>query len=582
MKTLRRLNLQPRTLLLASLLLAVMALFVLRLFYLQVVRHDYYTALATNEQTRQWVLPAVRGEIYAMDHGQPVKLALNETVYWVIADPTLVTDTAKVSDVLQRVAGGNLRSNYRELLTMTDTRYQRLASNVTYRQAEMIRDERLPGIRFERAERRVYPEGPLASQVLGFVNAENKGQYGVESALNDRLTGTDGLLRTVADVRDVPLTIGRDNINTPARDGENIVLTIDRNVQRATERALADGLQRIGAQYGSAIVMDPSNGQVLAMANMPTYDPEKIGEVKDVAAFNNGVISQPYEAGSVIKSFTVAAGLDTGVINPDSTFVNTDTIQVEDRTIGNASRGQTGTITMQHAFNWSLNTGMVTIAQRMGDGSYITPEARQTIYRYFHDQFHLGQPTGIELANEADGTIIAPDNVQGNAVRYSNMVFGQGMDVTMLQVAAGFSAMINGGVYHQPTVLAGTVEQGRFAPAPARSTEPGVISADSSAKARQMVVGAREAFYTDGDRPGYAIGGKTGTSETIVDGKYIKNQTIGTYLGFGGEKGEMPRYVIMVSASSPGMNIQGGQHAMPIFTDISNFMIGHLKLQPKE
>lgn len=576
-----RFNYQTRTMILAGLLIAAMLVFAFRLFYLQVIRHDHYTALANAEQTRQWVLPAVRGEIYAMDNGQPVKLVLNETIYFVIADPSLVTEPDKVSDVLRRVAGGNLRSNFTELLTMKDTRYQRLASNVTYAQAEMIREERLAGIRFERAERRVYPEGPLASQVLGFVNAENQGQYGIENALNDRLTGTDGLLKTVADVRDVPLTIGRENINTPARDGDDIVLTIDRNVQLAAERALAQGLEKAGAKYGSAVVMDPSSGKVLAMANLPTYDPEKIGEVTDVAAFNNDIISEPYEAGSVIKAFTVAAGIDTGVITPQSTYVNTDTIRVDDRIIGNATRGQTGTITMQHALDWSLNTGMVTIAQRMGNGSYITPEARKTIYSYFHDKFRLGQKTGIQLANEASGIIISPDDVQGNAVRYSNMVFGQGMDVTMLQVAAGFSAIINGGTYHEPSVVAGTMEDGRFVGSNARPEHSGVISQAASSQARQMIVNAREIFYADDDRKGYAIGGKTGTSETLVDGRYIKNQTIGTYLGFGGEKDGMPRYVIMVSVSSPGQNIQGGLHAMPIFTDISNFMIGYLKLQPK-
>ena len=120
-----------------------MVLFVVRLFYLQIIRHDYYKGLASNEQTRQWVLPAVRGEIYAMDSGQPFKLVLNETLYWLIADPTLITEPERVSEVLQRVAGGNLRSNYRELLGQTKTRYQRLASNVTYRQAQMIRQERL-------------------------------------------------------------------------------------------------------------------------------------------------------------------------------------------------------------------------------------------------------------------------------------------------------------------------------------------------------------------------------------------------------------------------------------------------------
>ncbi len=570
-----------RTRLLAILLLAVMAVFVVRLFYLQVIRHDSYVAQAAERQTRKLDIPAQRGEIYALERDEPVKLVLNETVYTVFADPQVVTEPEAIVEVMNRVAGGNVRDNFADLLDLTDTRYQVLATNVSYAQAEMIKQEDIFGLGFTKTSRRVYPEGQLASQVLGFVNAEGVGQYGVESALNDRLTGTDGVLRTVADVRDVPLTIGNNNINIAPTDGDDIVLTIDRNVQRATEKALADGLKRIGAKTGSALVMNPRTGEVMAMANLPTYDPANLDKVTDVAALNNNTISMPYEPGSVIKTFTVAAGVDTGTITPNSTYVNTDKIVVDDRTIGNATNGQTGEITMQHALNWSLNTGMVTIAQRMGNGSYITEGAQSTIYDYFHNKFRLGHPTGIELAGEASGIIIAPDQAQGNAVRYSNMVFGQGMDVTMLQVASGFSAMVNGGTYYQPTVVAGTMDGDTFVDAPAREVREKVISSKSSATARQMVIGARRAFYAGGDTAGYAIGGKTGTSETIVNGQYIKDQTIATYLGFGGETGEIPAYVVMVEVSSPGMNLAGGEHAMPIFTDISNWMLDYLQLQPK-
>lgn len=569
-----------RTSLLAMLLLAIMAVFLIRLFYLQIIQHDYYVAEAAKQQVRQWTLPAVRGEIYAMDGDQPVKLVLNETVYRVFADPKVVEEPERIIEVLRRVAGGNLNENIEQLLARTETRYQVLATGLSYKQAEMIKQERIYGLGFERSERRVYPEGQLASQVLGFVNRDGVGQYGVEGALNQRLTGQDGLLKTVADIRDVPLTIGNQNISIPARDGEAIALTIDRNIQRSAEKALAAGLKSTGAKSGSAIVLDPNNGHVLAMANLPTYNPERLDEVDDLAVFNNNTISRPYEAGSVIKTFTIATGIDRGVITPNSTYNNTDFIKVEDRTITNASRGQTGEITMQHALNWSLNTGMVTIAQRLGDGQYITDKARQTLYSYFHDRFHLGQPTGINLVGEASGTIIPPTSVQGNAVRYSNMVFGQGMDVTMLQVASGFAAVINGGTYYQPTVVAGTIKDGQLEPkAPARQEK--VIKASTSEQTRRMVLEARRAFYSAGDTKGYAVGGKTGTSETIVDGRYIKDQTIGTYLGFGGEVGELPRYVIMVEVSGDGMNLQGAQHAMPIFTDISNWMIRYLKLQPK-
>lgn len=558
-----------------------MAVFVIRLFYLQVVRHDYYVALASQEQMRQWTLPAVRGEIYARNDNQLVKLVMNETVYTVWADPKVVEESDKIVETLKRVAGGNVRKNFESLLDKTDTRYQILATNVTYKQAEMIKKEQLYGLGFERGERRVYPEGKLGSQVLGFVNRDQVGQYGVEGALNERLSGEDGLLKTVADVRDVPLTIGDANINIPAKNGEDIVLTIDRGVQALAEKALENGIDKTGAKYASAIVMDPQTGQVLAMANLPTYNPEQLSSVKDVALFNNDVISKPYEAGSVIKSFTMATGIDTGTITPQSTFNNTDVIVVDGERITNLTRGQTGNITMQHAFDWSLNTGMVTVAERLGNGDYITNQARQTIYKYFHDKFRLGQKTGIHLAGEQSGIIIEPGTVQGNAVRYATMTFGQGMDVTMLQTAAGFSAAVTDGTYHAPTIEAGTVVNGEFKPSEPASSHV-AVKPSTATQTRGMLYKARQAFYASNDTPGFYIGGKTGTSETIVDGSYRNRQTIGTYLGYGGEKGEMPSYVIMVKLSGPGMNLEGGRDAAPVFTEISNGMLRHLKLQPKE
>lgn len=568
---------------LAILLMIIMAVFIVRLFYLQIIQHDYYVGLANKEQLKQLVIPAQRGEIYALDGNKPVKLVLNEAVYTVFADPKIVDDDEKVIEVLRRVAGGQAVSNLKELLALNDTRYQVIAKKITQKQAEMIKKEKLPGIGFQKGSQRVYPEKQLAAQVLGFVDDEGSGKYGIEAALNDRLVGTDGLLQSVTDISNVPLTIGDNNINKPAQNGDNIVLTIDRNIQSYTEKALAEGMKKSGATHGSAMIIDPNSGKVMAMANLPTYDPGRLREVTDVALFNNGTISAPYEPGSDIKTLTVAAGLDKGVIRPDSTYHNTDNIKVEDRTITNATKGQTGVITMQHALNYSLNTGMVTIAQRLGDGSSITRAARDTIYEYFHDKLRLGQRTGIELANEAKGTIIPPTDVDGGAVRYSNMAFGQGMDVTMVQVCAAFSTIINGGTYYQPTVIAGTTTNNgsTLTPAAAKPSQQAVISREASQTVREMVHQARIAFHAAQDKPGYYTGGKTGTSQTLRDGKYVDNETVGTYLGFGGSSPDEIKYVIMVQVSGENMNLEGGKHAMPIFTDISNWMIDYLKLQPK-
>lgn len=572
-----------RSHLLAILILIIMAVFVVRLFYLQVIQHGYYVGLANNEQLKQLIIPAKRGAIYAMDGSNPVPLVLNETVYTVFADPKVVGNSQEIIDTIQRVAGGNARSNLSGLLAKKESRYQILATKVTRKQAEMMKEAHLKGVGFQEESQRVYPEGQLAAQALGFVNAEGKGQYGIEEALNSRFVGKDGLLQSVTDVSNVPLTIGNNNINQPAKNGDNIVMTVDRNIQAYSEKALAAGLTRTKATHGSVMVMDPQSGKVLAMANLPTYKPAEYNKVQDGSAFNNDTVSAPYEPGSDVKTLTMAVGLDKGVVGPNSTYNNTDSIKVEDRTIGNATKGQTGNITFQHALNYSLNTGFVTVAQRLGDGNNITRSARDTIYDYFHNKFGLGEPTGIEVANEAKGTVIAPTDPDGGAVRYSNMAFGQGLDVTMVQVCTAFSTIINGGTQYKPTILAGTVgdDGSTFTPAPAKPSKSGVISPEASNTVRTMIHDARAAFYAGSDRKGYYIGGKTGTSQTIENGKYVDNQTVGTYLGFGGDSQATPKYVIMVQVSGEHMNLAGNTDALPIFTDISNWIIDYMKLQPR-
>ncbi|PID32830.1 hypothetical protein CR956_00425 [Candidatus Saccharibacteria bacterium] len=568
---------------LAGVIVVMMAIFIARLFYIQVIRHDHYLALADTEQTRQWVLPSVRGEIYVMNKGTPSKLVLNETVYTVWADPKVVEEPEKVMQVLKKVAGGNLLNSAEASLKKTKTRYQVLAKKITHKQAQLIKKQKLLGIGFERGERRVYPEGELASQVLGFVNDEGKGQYGVEGGLNAQLSGKDGLIKTVTDVRDVPLTIGNENINIPAQDGKNIVLSLDRGIQARAEESLKRGIKKIGAQKGSLVVMNPKNGQVLAMANYPSYDPTNVNQLKDISLLNNQTISAPYEAGSVIKTFTVATGIDRGVITPQSTFVNTDRVRIGDYVIGNATSTYKGTRSMQFALDKSLNTGMVTVAKRLGGGSI--NNSRNIIYSYFTNKFHLGRLTGIELAGESPGTIISPNNPEGNAIRYANMTFGQGMDVTMLQVSAGFCSLVNGGIYHKPTIVAGEINQfGDYVPAD-RTNSSRVLSEVSANTVRDMVHRAHYATYQTNkiENSRYYLGGKTGTSQTIdkKTGKYTSEQTTGNYLGFGGEKYKTPEYVIMVQVSGKGMNLTGGAHAKPIFNDLSNKLNRYLKLKPK-
>lgn len=574
-----------RSRILAGVVLAIATIFVFRLFYLQVIQHNHYVELAQVEQVKRERLPATRGEIYALSGESPVKVVLNETIYTVFVDPAVIIESGeadKVESTMKEIAGGNVRDKFEELLVKEDSRYQIIATRVTRTQAEKIKEKELSGVGFQAVSQRVYPEGKLASQVLGFVNAEGVGNYGLEGYMNKELSGVDGRLETVKDVRDVPLTVGDRNIREPAQNGKNIVMSIDRNIQSKVEQAIAAGIKRSNATDASVVVMDPNTGRVMAMANLPTYNPSEYYKVTDAALFNNGTVSAPYEPGSDVKTYTMATAIDKNVARASDTYYNTDSIKVEDRTIRNAVYGHTGVISFQTALTWSLNTGFVTLAQRLGDGKSINRTARDTMYEYFHDRLGLGQLTGIELANEQKGIVISPKESEGNAVRYSNMSFGQGLDATLIQVTTGFSALVNGGNFYKPTVIDGYIsDDGTYVKnAAPKPTRLGVVKASTSKEIRKMTHVARSNF-SGIDKPGYYVGGKTGTSQVIKNGVYADDETIATYLGYGGSDIDHPEYVIMVSIHGDHRILGGSADAMPIFTDISNWMLDYLKIQPK-
>lgn len=565
-------------------LLCIMAIFIVQLFWLQIIRHGHYNELAEQSQVAKLAIPAKRGKVYIQEDGKIVPLVLNEPIYTAFADPHEVKDPEKIIEVMRRIAGGNVLDGFEGELDDAESRYKVMARQLTREQAEMIKEEDLEGVGLQESDRRVYPEGSMAAQTLGFVNAEGEGMYGLEAALDEQLSGEDGRLEALTDVRRIPLTIGRDDVRIPAKDGDDVVLSIDRGVQAYVEKALEEWLEKVQATQGNVIVMDPNDGSIIAMANYPSYDPAKYTEVEDYRVFQNGVVSEPYEAGSVIKTLTAGIGLDTGKITPDSSYNNTGMVQVADTEIHNAIKTDSlGTTTVQDALHYSLNTGMVYILQQLGNGQ-LNYEARKTLYDYFTNNFLFGKQTGIEQANEAAGTIISPDEEQGGIVRYANMTFGQGMDVTMVQVAAAFSAAINGGTYYKPHLVDGVKAGDDVERQDPTVVKDGVLSKEASETLREMVFKARQdGSISDGDKEGYMIGGKTGTSE-IIDpetGQYTDDDSIGTYLGFGGA--DRPEYVIMVQVKDSKLpGYAGTVAAAPIFGDIANWMIDYMKLQPRQ
>jgi cell division protein FtsI/penicillin-binding protein 2 len=560
-----------------------------RLFHLQVIRHSHYDALAISEHQKKFTIPATRGTLYFRDGDGTVPAVLNANVYTLYADPKEVKDPEKIATKL----AGELqldRERTKDLLANKKTSYAVLAKRLTKQQVdELFKSKKdLIGVNVTPVPQRVYPEGQLGAQVLGFVNDEGVGQYGVESALNNVLQGKPGLLKATTDVRGVPLSLDdATNVAEDPKNGDNMVLTIDRNIQAKAEEVLTEGLRQSRATKGSVVVMDPNTGAVKAMANLPTYDPAKYFEVGDDAyqRFQNRVVSDQYEAGSVIKVLTMATGLNEGVITRDSTFNNSGRVQVADALIKNVEQSVNGTRNMTDVLKYSLNTGVVHILSQLGGGS-INAQAREKVYSYFTEKYGFGSLTGIEQTGESAGSVYGPHTVQGNNVRYSNMVFGQGMGVTMIQTAAAFSSIVNGGNYYSPHVIEGVLtsagEVDSKAPQPIRTN---VVSAETSQAVRDMTrtALAEAAAVSRLVRPGYNVGGKTGTSQTIdpATGKYTNDKTVGTYLGYGGD--ERPRYVIMVRVDDSNMpgSFSGSAAAGPIFGNLSNWLIDYYNIRPR-
>ncbi len=555
-----------------------------RLFCIQILEYDEWTEKAAAQQTLQNTIAAKRGEIYMMDGDEPSAVVMNATVYTVIVDPMLGNEE-EITKTLTPILGSQQTAKWSDVFADRSRRYYIVGKNVERKAAEQIAEADLTGVWLQSNTKRVYPEGELGAAVLGFVNADGLGQYGVEGALNEELSGKDGLLRTVKDVNNVALSIGSDNIKTPAEDGEDIVLTIDKNIQYGVEKILRQKAEELGYTNLSALVLNPNNGQVLAMANIPGYDPADFGNVESAAAYVNYVTEDPYEPASVCKTFTFAAGMEYGVMTADKTFHNENVTYVDDWPIKNSTQKTEllGDITMQTALNWSLNTGSTQVLRWLGGSETdINAQGRQRLYEYYYERFGLGKETGIEL-REALGTVIEPNaEIYGIASTYANMTFGQNMQVTMLQVAAAFASVINGGNYYTPTVIAGTLENGKLVKKETGGIQRITVSQETSAKMREMLYNVRTGQRADGTDPeGYYVGGKTGTAQVIRDGAYVLDETVATYIGFGGTDGELPQYVIMVRVWEDGKMAEGDTHARPVFNALKDFVQDYLKIKPK-
>ena len=579
-------QMRKRTDLIRVLLALCFILIVARMYDLQIISHQKYVDLAMSQQTMQNTIFAKRGEIYMMDGDNTTPVVMNEKVYTISVDPFLLRseggkelkeDEAKIDQLVQ----GYAVNTWDKVFANEASRYAVIAKNVPYERAKQIKEAKITGVYAQGSTKRVYPEGDLAAQVLGFVNADGKGQYGIEGSLNKELTGVNGILKTVKDVNNIPLTIGKNNVRVPAQDGKNVVLSIDRNIQKKTEDAIRATIEKFHVTNASAVVMNPRNGQILAMAGTPTYNPAEYAKVTDARAFQTDVTMSAFNPASVCKTFALAAAVDSGVMTPETTYNNTDLVTIDGWPIQNAIKGHTGIISMQEVLTYSLNTGSIQALRLLGGSeTEITYQGKEKLYDYYYNRFGLGKYTGIELA-ESKGTVIPPTDIDGTNARYANMTFGQSLDLTMIQVATAFSAVVNGGDYYTPTLVAGEIKNGEFVRDTLKERDHQAIESSTSETMRKMLHTARLVFpnvkYYD---EGVYVGGKTGTAQVVKNGKYTFDETIATYIGYGARsETDYPEYVIMTKVWEDNRRLDGGMNAKPIFDEISQFMVNYLKMR---
>ncbi len=558
----------------------------MRAFYLQVIRHDYYVAAARSDQLKEYQIPAARGIIQAHNGDTLVPIVLNQKLYTIYADPTLVKDAGQAAESLAAALGGDTASYDRKLQTK-DTRYVVLAKKVEIAQKEAVLKHKYPGIGAQEVPYRTYPNGTLAAHVLGFVNDEGAGVYGIEEALNDKLSGKAGQLKAVTDVNGVPLAANSENVQTAPVSGNDLVLTIDVAMQKQLESILRKGVKRARSAHGSALIIDPNSGAIKAMANWPTYDPGKYYEVEDSAVFNNGTVTEPLEVGSTMKSLTTAAALDLGVISPDTTYFDPAKWKIDGYTITNVEGASSaGEHSIAELLNLSLNTGATWLLMQMSQrgGTEINKQGRERWYDYMTNHYRFGKLTGIEQGYEAAGNVPHPNNGFARNLTYANSTFGQAVTVTPLQLAAAYSAALNGGVYYQPHLIEKVIgPDGQAKTAVPKVLNQHVVKSTVSEDLRPLlefsvehhVIGARF------DQQVYSVGGKTGTAQVAgKDGRYKEHDFNGTYVGFVG--GDRPEYVIAVVVYEPKIGgYAGSVAAQPIFADLGEMLIDNFGVSPR-
>lgn len=531
-----------------------------RLLYLQGYQNEHLAQQAEKQRTRLIPVEAKRGTIYDRNG---VILAESISALSVYAIPAEIEDKAAAADKLAAILGAD-----KEKIAEKLARHQAfvwVARRVDEADAEAVRALRMEGVGVSEESKRTYPYGSDGAHILGFAGADGQGLDGIELTMNRCLTGTGGHVAAEYDAGGHEIPYAQYRYEKPTA-GEDVYLTIDMVLQQLAERELTRVIGQTRAKGGSILLMEPNTGEILAMANRPTYDPNRFGEY-DASVWRNIAVANTYEPGSTFKVLTMAAALEERAVTVQDRFFDGGQIEVQGRHIHCWKHGGHGDVSFREVVEGSCNVGFVSVGLRLG---------AERFYPYL-TAFGLGTATGIRLPGEAGGIVIP----QRKAVplNLATMAMGQSIAVTPLQLIAAVSAAVNGGTWHTPRIVR-EIRDGNGVVTASCDTEKSrqVISERTSQQVRELLEGVvANGTGKNGMLVGYRVGGKTGTAQKVGDGGYMAGKYVASFVGF--MPADAPKIVMLVVIDEPVGMYYGGQIAAPVFPALMKDAAEYLGLE---
>jgi cell division protein FtsI/penicillin-binding protein 2 len=540
--------------LLLGLFVLVFGLAVLRAVWLQGVRAQALGSLAARQQHEVVTLPAHRGTIFDRTG---VQLALGEQATTVYADPRMVRNPRRVAVAAANALGLHASALY-PLLSDRSRGFVYVDRQADPARAAALEKQDLAGLGFFPEERRSYPQRSVASQVLGYAGVDNQGLAGLELGLDHQLAGRPGQETVVKDALGRPIDVTN---TVPEREGHDVYLTLDHTIQANAEAVLTDTVRKWHAKNGTAIVLDPRTGGILAMAVTPGYDANNYPRVWRPLQ-RNRTVTDTYEPGSTFKLVTVAGALSDGLVSPLTAFTLPYSIQVADRVIHDAEPRGTESLTVGQILSHSSNVGAITLAEMLG----------KTRLTQWISRFGFGRPTGIDFPGESPGIVLPADRWSGSTI--GNVPIGQGIAVTPVQMAAAYAAVANRGMWLQPHLVSRVAGSTR-----PRLERRRIVSRAVSAELMSMLRNVvSEGTGTLAAVPGYEVAGKTGTAAKPDAQGYSDTRYVASFVGI--VPASAPRLVVLVTIDEPQGAIFGGVVAAPAFQQIASFDLQYLEIQP--